>query len=181
MHENLHHVLLLQAEVPLETVQAAAESSQGVVVFNPAPSITVPEAIYPLVDYLTPNEHEAAHLVEFPVRTFEDARNASEILLARGCSNVVITLGSLGAYYQNRSESGHVSAPAVDVVDTVGAGDCFNGAFAFAIAHQTPLLRAVEFAVGCASISVTHLGAQSGLPKYDDLPKEMREILMVGC
>ena len=206
VHENLHHVLLLQAEVPLETVQAAAESSQGVVVFNPAPSITVPEAklyfdmfgeknvvinpaptitvpeaIYPLVDYLTPNEHEAAHLVEFPVRTFEDARNASEILLARGCSNVVITLGSLGAYYQNRSESGHVSAPAVDVVDTVGAGDCFNGAFAFAIAHQTPLLRAVEFAVGCASISVTHLGAQSGLPKYDDLPKEMREILMVGC
>lgn len=169
-HENLHHVLLLQAEIPLETVRAAAEASQGIVVFNPAPSISVPASIYPLVDYLTPNEHEAAHLVDHPVNTIDDARRAAEELLARGCRNVVITVGPQGAYYMNENEAGHVKAPKVNVVDTVGAGDCFNGALAFAIAHNTPLHEAVNFAVGCASISVTYLGAQSGLPYWDALP-----------
>lgn len=176
-HENLHHVLLLQAEIPLETVRAAAEASQGIVVFNPAPSISLPGSLYPLVDYLTPNEHEAAHMVGFPVRTIDDARKAAEELLARGCRNVVITVGPLGAFYMNEQESGHVPAPKVEVVDTVGAGDCFNGALAFALAHRTPLHQAVQFAVGCASISVTHLGAQSGLPYWDELPLGLKENL----
>lgn len=179
-HENLHHVLLLQAEVPLETVRAAAEASQGVVIFNPAPAISLPGALYPLVDYLTPNEHEASHLVDFPVRNVDQARKAADELLARGCKNVVITLGPLGAYYKNGTESGHVKAPMVNVVDTVGAGDCFNGALAFAIAHKTPLHQAVQFAVGCASMSVTHLGAQSGLPYFDELPKSTTDYLLVA-
>ena len=176
-HENLHHVLLLQAEIPLETVKAAAEASQGIVIFNPAPSISIPAGIYPLVDYLTPNEHEAAHLVDHPVNSIADARKAAQELLARGCRNVVITMGSHGAYYANEKDSGHVTAPKVNVIDTVGAGDCFNGALAFAIAHQTPLHDAVKFAVGCASISVTHLGAQSGLPYWDELPASLKQSL----
>lgn len=176
-HETLHHVLLLQAEIPLETVRAAAEASQGVVIFNPAPSISIPGALYTLVDYLTPNEHEASHLVGFPVQTIFDATRAAEELIARGCENVVITMGSNGAYYKNRTESGHVKAPQVEVVDTVGAGDCFNGALAFAIAHQVPLSDAVKFAVGCASISVTRLGAQSGLPFFDELPLSFQSII----
>ena len=177
VHENLHHVLLLQAEIPLETVRAAAEASQGVVIFNPAPSISLPGALYPLVDYLTPNEHEASHLVDFSVRNSHDADKAADELLARGCANVVITLGSLGAFYKNAHESGLVKAPRVDVVDTVGAGDCFNGALAYAIAKQTPLHEAVKFAVGCASLSVTRLGAQSGLPFLDELPNGLRALL----
>jgi ribokinase len=169
-HQNLHHVLLLQAEVPLETVHAAAEASQGIVIFNPAPAISIPSQLYTSVDYLTPNEHEASHLVGFPVRSVYDARRAADEIMTRGCPNVVITLGSLGAYYQNATEAGHIKAPLVDVVDTVGAGDCFNGALAFAIAHQTPMQMAVKFAVTCASMSVSHLGAQSGLPYFDELP-----------
>ena len=176
-HDNLHHVLLLQAEIPLETVRAAAEASQGVVIFNPAPSISLPGSLYPLVDYLTPNEHEAAHMVEFPVRNTRDADRAADELLARGCSNVVITMGSIGAYYKNREEFGLVKAPRVHVIDTVGAGDCFNGALAFAIAHQSPLHDAVQFAVGCASISVGRLGAQSGLPFFDELPLSLKELV----
>lgn len=178
-HESLHHVLLLQAEIPLETVKAAAEASQGIVIFNPAPAISVPGSIYPLVDYLTPNEHEASHLVGYSVRTVADARKAADELLARGCRNVVITLGPMGAYYANEHESGHVSAPKVTVVDTVGAGDCFNGALAFALAHKAPLHDAVSFAVGCASISVTHLGAQSGLPYWDELPLGLKGHLQI--
>ena len=181
VHENLHHVLLLQAEIPLETVRAAAEASQGVVIFNPAPSISLPGALYPLVDYLTPNEHEAAHLVGFPIRNTRDADRAADELLARGCSNVVITMGSIGAYYKNREESGLVKAPRVQVVDTVGAGDCFNGALAFAIANDCPLHEAVQFAVGCASLSVTRLGAQSGLPFLDELPNGLRTLLNSNC
>lgn len=176
-HENLHHVLLLQAEIPLATVRAAAEASQGVVIFNPAPSISLPGSIYPLVDYLTPNEHEAAHLVGFPVRNTTDADRAADELLARGCSNVVITMGSIGAYYKNREEFGLVKAPRVQVVDTVGAGDCFNGALAFAIAHNCSLHSSVQFAVGCASISVGRLGAQSGLPYFDELPLRLKELV----
>lgn len=178
-HENLHHVLLLQAEIPLETVKAAAEASQGLVIFNPAPSISVPGSIFPLVDYLTPNEHEAAHMVGHPVNTESEAQKAAEELLARGCKNVVITMGKYGAYYANENESGHVAAPKVKVVDTVGAGDCFNGALAFAIAHKTKLRSAVEFAVGCASLSVTQLGAQSGLPYWDELPMGIRACLQI--
>ncbi|MEI8282024.1 MAG: PfkB family carbohydrate kinase, partial [Armatimonadota bacterium] len=163
-------VLLLQAEIPLETVRAAAEASQGVVIFNPAPSISVPAEIYPLVDYLTPNEHEAEHLVGFQVRTVVEADQAADELMARGVANVVITMGSMGAYYKNERESGLIRAPKVKVVDTVGAGDCFNGALAFAIASGCLLDDSVRFAVGCASISVTSLGAQSGLPSFDELP-----------
>ena len=176
-HENLHHVLLLQAEIPLETVQAAAEASQGVVIFNPAPSISVPAEIYPHVDYLTPNEHEAEHLVGFQVRTVVDADQAADELMARGVANVVITMGSMGAYYKSEHDSGLIRAPKVNVVDTVGAGDCFNGALAFAIAHGCRLDDSVRFAVGCASISVTSLGAQSGLPVFDELPLGLKGII----
>jgi ribokinase len=177
-HKCLHSVLLLQAEIPLETVRAAAEASQGLVVFNPAPSISLPGSIYPLVDFMTPNEHEAAHLVGFSVRNSVDADRAADELLARGCKNVVITLGPLGAFYKNQNEYGLVKAPRVNVVDTVGAGDCFNGALAFAIAHQTPIHDAVCFAVGCASMSVAHLGAQSGLPYFDELPVSLQELML---
>ena len=173
-HQNLHHVLLLQAEVPLETVLAAAEASQGLVIFNPAPAISIPSQLYTSVDYLTPNEHEASHLVGFQVRSVYDAQRAADEIMTRGCPNVVITLGSLGAYYQNASESGHIKAPRVEVVDTVGAGDCFNGALAFAIAHHSPMQLAVKFAVTCASMSVAHLGAQSGLPYFDELSERTK-------
>lgn len=176
-HENLHHVLLLQAEIPLETVRAAAEASQGIVIFNPAPAISIPEHLYSAVDFLTPNEHEAAHLVGFSVNNISDADRAANLLIAQGCDNVVITMGPLGAFYKNEKESGHVKAPPVEAVDTVGAGDCFNGAIAFAIANHTPLPEAVKFAVGCASISVTRLGAQSGLPYYHELPETLQALI----
>jgi ribokinase len=176
-HESLHHVLLLQAEVPIPTIIASAEASQGLVILNPAPAITIPTSLFSHLDYLTPNEHEAAHLVGFPVTTVKDADRAASELILRGCDNVIITLGSNGAYYKNQSESGHVNAPKVDVVDTVGAGDCFNGALAFAIAHKISLHDAVEFAIGCASISVTRLGAQTGLPFFSELPTTLQQII----
>ena len=176
-HENLHHVLLLQAEVPILTISAAAEASQGLVILNPAPAITLPASLFSQLDYLTPNEHEAAHLVGFPVKTASDSEKAADKLIALGCDNVVITLGSKGAYYKNRFESGHINAPKVDAVDTVGAGDCFNGALAFAIAQKSSFHNAVEFAVGCASISVTRLGAQTGLPYIDELPTSLIRLI----
>ena len=176
-HENLHHVLLLQAEVPISTIVAAAEASQGLVILNPAPAIALPTSLFTHLDYLTPNEHEAAHLVGFPVTTVRDAEKAANELISLGCDNVVITLGSNGAFFKNGSESGHVNAPKVDAVDTVGAGDCFNGALAFAIAQKTSFRNAVQFAVGCASISVTRLGAQTGLPFIDELPATLIELI----
>jgi ribokinase len=176
-HESLHHILLLQGEIPIETSKAAAEASQGLVIFNPAPPLVVPQSMYPLVDYITPNEHEAMALTSIPVGNLQSAYEAGEAFLDRGCRNVIITLGARGAVFLNTETRGFVEAPSVDVVDTVGAGDCFNGAFAVAIAHGASIENATRFAVECASISVTQLGATSGMPYVYELPETVREFL----
>jgi ribokinase len=176
-HECLHDVLLLQGEIPIETSRAAAEISQGIVIFNPAPALAIPPSMFHSVDYLTPNEHEAAALTSLEVRTVTNAFTAAENLLSAGCRNVVITMGAQGAVYMNSEHAGHVKAPKVHVVDTVGAGDTFNGALAFAVAQRADLKSSVEFAVECASVSVTQMGAQTGMPYFAELRDDVKDFL----
>ena len=176
-HESPHEVLLLQGEIPIETNRTCAEISQGQVIFNPAPALHIPPSMYPNIDYLTPNEHEAATLIGEEFFNIQRIFEATSSLLDRGCRNVIITLGSQGAAYANAETRGMVYAPKVKVVDTVGAGDCFNGALAFAIAHNADLESATRFAVECASLSVQQLGAQSGLPYWYELEKTTQAIL----
>jgi ribokinase len=178
-HQNLHDILLLQGEIPIEASCAAAESSQGLVILNPAPPLSIPRSMFPLVDFLTPNEHEAEALTTLTVDSMSSAQDAASSLLETGCRNVVITLGSKGAYYANNETSGFVKAPRVNVVDTVGAGDCFNGSFAFAVSHGVDIENATRFAVACASISVTEMGAQTGMPYWDSLPEEVKGYLQI--
>lgn len=176
-HQQLHHVLLLQGEIPLEASRAAAEASQGLVIFNPAPAIAPPLSMYPLIDVLTPNEVEAEYLVGYPIYDEKTAEKAANELLVRGCRSVVITLGAKGAYFLSEDDQGLIRAPMVPAVDTVGAGDCFNGALAFALAQKLDLRHATRFAVQCASHSVQHVGAQTGMPYFDELDKEVRELI----
>jgi ribokinase len=177
VHGNLHDVLLLQGEIPIETSRAAAEISQGIVIFNPAPPLSIPLGMYEHIDYMTPNEHEIKTLTNIDVYDDSTAYKAGEELLQRGCRNVVITLGSKGAVYMNSREQGFIRAPKVAVVDTVGAGDCFNGSLAFALAQGAPIRQATQFAVSCASLSVMHLGAQTGMPFYSDLEDSIKGYL----
>ncbi len=161
------HALLLQLEIPLETVQRAAEAAKeegARVILNPAPARKLPESLLKLVDVLTPNEVELEMLSGVPVKSDEDIVKATEKLLNLGISAVVVTLGARGALIVSRDGKEEVPAFKVKPVDTTGAGDAFNGALAVALAEGKSLKDAVLFANMVAAIKVTKPGAQEGLP-----------------
>jgi ribokinase len=162
--------LLAQLETPLETVQAAfqaARDSRALTILDPAPARALPGALLGLVDFLTPNQTEAATILGAPdmqIRTFQDAAEAATQLLKLGPTGVVIKLGSLGCFVHTPAFVGPVEAFPVSAVDTTAAGDVFNGAFAVALAEGKPVAEAARFANAAAAISVTRPGAQSSVP-----------------
>jgi len=165
-------VLLLQLEVPLETVAAAAAIARrrGItVLLNPAPARALPRTLLALVDYLTPNETELGQLAGLSVTGLPSAVRAARALLDRGVKGVVVTLGSRGALYVDRETFRRYTAPRVKPVDTTAAGDAFNGALAFALAGGRALPEAIPFANAVAALSVTRRGAQSSMPTLRDV------------
>lgn len=152
-------LLVMQLEIPLETVieaaDAAAASSTGVLL-NAAPIRDLPDALLAALDILVVNEHEAAHL--------EAARPG--VHLRDLVPMVVVTLGAEGAVMYLRGADGvRVAAPSVTAVDTTGAGDTFCGAFAAALAGDADPEAALRFAVVAASLSVESAGAVPSIPK----------------
>lgn len=132
-------VFMTQLELPVAVVEHGLKLAKGLgitTILNPAPARALPESIYSLCDYMTPNESEAAGLTEQSVAGIADAERAADALLARGVRNVVITLGAQGALVRNSVISKHVAAlDAGPVVETTGAGDAFNGGFAVALSE----------------------------------------------
>ncbi|HEV7188520.1 MAG TPA: ribokinase [Blastococcus sp.] len=176
--ESVHRasVLLLQLEVPLETVTAAARATTGTVVLNPAPAQPLPAELLAEVDVLVPNEHELARLAG----TAGGARTPSELAkLARsvGPGAVVVTLGARGALVVPADgEVLHQAPPPVTAVDTTGAGDCFCGALAQALARGEELGTAVRYAVTAAALSTTGAGARGALPDDDAVRALLRQV-----
>ena len=161
-------------EVPIPVMQHGLEVAKrnGVLtILNPAPAAILPDDVYGLSDYFTPNETEAAILAGIPVVTIEDAEEAAKIFLQRGIDTVVITLGEKGAYVRNSVINQHV--PAFDmggkVLETTGAGDAFNGGFAYALAEGMSLIEAVRFGSATAAISVTRLGTAPAMPVNSEI------------
>lgn len=157
-------VVLLQLEVPLETVLAAARVASGTVVLTPAPPQPLPAELTGRVDVLVPNEHELAQLAGAEAR---ERRPAELARLARSVSSraVVVTLGARGALVVRPEGQLLLQAPPpVTAVDTTGAGDCFCGALAHALATDPDLPAAVRFAVTAAALSTTGPGARGALP-----------------
>ncbi len=155
--------LLLQLETPLETVLWAAQTAHAKkvpVVLNPAPAAKLPPELYQCLDWITPNETEAELLTGVKVTNLASAKKAEAALKARGVGNVVITLGSKGCYAAGKIH------PCVKVkaVDTVAAGDTFNGAFVVALAEGRSVEEAVAFAQKASAIAVTRPGAQASVP-----------------
>ena len=172
-------VILLQLETPIPTVEYAIRQGyeRGMrVVLNPAPAQSLDPSVLACLYGITPNETEAELLTGIRVTDEITARQAAQQLHQAGVPNVVITLGSRGAYVS--STAGDTApvvmpTPPVTAVDTTAAGDCFNGALAVALAEGKSLTDAVAFACKAASISVTRLGAQASLPhraEVDALP-----------
>ncbi len=171
-------ILLVQLETPISTVQAAAEmaASRGVkVILNPAPAQHLPDELLKNLAFLTPNESEAELLTGVRVTSIEEAQIAADILLRRGVSNVIITLGAAGALVANNNVVRHVPGFKVDPVDTTAAGDVFNGALAVAIAEDLPVEQAVRFANAAAALSVTRPGAQPSAPHRQEIEAKMAE------
>jgi ribokinase len=166
--------LLLQLEIPLPAVQAAAEmaSYAGVpVILDPAPARELPADLYPLVDIITPNETEASILTGISVSDAETAQKATAELRRRGVAVAIAKLGAKGVFCANADSDFFFPAFDVQAVDTVAAGDAFNGALATAIALGKPLREAVKWGAAAGALSAMQPGAQPSLPDRETLDK----------
>jgi ribokinase len=179
--QNLSGVraLLLQLEVPLDATLLAAQSAreQGVsVILDPAPARPLPDELYQLANIITPNEIEAAQLVGFAVTDQADAFKAAERLLARGVETAIIKMGALGvAYARQNGEQGFVPAFKVTAVDTVAAGDAFNGGLAAALLQGIALPQAIVWGAAAGALCATKAGAQPSMPTRAEFDQFLRE------
>ncbi|CAL1519521.1 ribokinase [Chitinophaga sp. MM2321] len=165
-------IILVQLEIPMETVQKVLELAtlhKKKVILNPAPAQKLSTQILNGLYLITPNSTEASMLTGLLINNVTDCEKAAAILRTRGVQQVVITLGSKGAYVSSDTFTGMVAAPEVTAVDSTGAGDTFNGAIAVALSQQQSLHDAVVFACKAAAISVTKAGAQSSIPYLHEI------------
>jgi len=163
-------IVLLQLEIPIETVEAAAARAHEMgrtVILDPAPARELPASIYGNVDYITPNETEIEILTGIKVETADGAGRAGQALRSRGVGTAVIKAGSHGAFVVTAKGVEQVEGFSVDVVDTTAAGDAFNGGLAVALARDYELVRAVRFANAVGALSTTAGGAQTAMPASD--------------
>jgi len=159
--------VLTQFETTVEAVFATKELAVKYgkpFILNPAPYIDVPKELFFGVDFVTPNETEAEAFTGVAVNTDEDCKKAAQAFFDLGVKNVVITLGSRGAYYTDGNVEIRVPCLKVKAVETTGAGDAFNGGLATAIAEKMPMEQALQFATCTAAIAVTRLGSSPSMP-----------------
>lgn len=160
-------IVLIQQEIPEETVVRVSSlcAEYGTpLLLNPAPARTVPQEVIDNAAYITPNEHEAEIL-------FQGMSPAEA--LRKYPNKLFITEGSKGVRYFDGAEEIIVPAYKVEAVDTTGAGDTFNAAFAVALAEGKPLQESIRFANRAASLSVTKFGAQGGMPTRDEVEESL--------
>lgn len=164
---SANDMVLLQLEIPIPTVEFAIKKSYengAKVILNPAPAQKLDEAVFQYLDIITPNETEAELLTGIKVTNLESAKQAALKFHERGVKNVIITLGSKGAYLHNSTTNRLIAAPAVQAVDTTAAGDVFNGALTVSLSEGNDLEQSIDFACKAAAISVTRMGAQASAP-----------------
>ncbi|MHA6196251.1 ribokinase [Pseudomonas wadenswilerensis] len=166
-------VIVCQMEIPQQTVAhtlARGRALGKTVVLNPAPaSGPLPLEWLANIDYLIPNESEAAALTGLPVTDLPSAEAAGLHLRGLGVGRVIVTLGAEGALRVGAEGSEHFAAPEVQAVDTTAAGDTFVGGFAAALARGCGEREAILFGQRAAAISVTRAGAQPSIPQMDEL------------
>lgn len=160
--------LLMQLESPLDSVLKAAEIAKQEnvqVILNPAPAQALPDELLSLVDIITPNETETEYLTGIKVIDDESAQQAADVLHHKGIKTVLITLGSRGVWVSEKNSKGCiVPAFKVKAVDTIAAGDTFNGALITALLEGQSMMPAIKFAHAAAAIAVTRAGAQPSVP-----------------
>lgn len=159
--------LLMQLESPLDSVLAAAtlaRQHQTRVILNPAPATKLSDDLLALIDIITPNETEAEILTGIAVNNDADAARAAAALHEKGIATVLITLGRRGVWLSENGKGQRIAGFEVNAVDTIAAGDTFNGAFITARLEGKAMHDAVRFAHAAAAIAVTRSGAQPSVP-----------------
>lgn len=154
-------VCLVQLEIPIEAVAAAARTCQGILVLNAAPARDLPPDLMERIDVLVVNRSELSH--------FTGSDEPSSLERIEGPRDVVVTIGNEGAVFSDDSGIHLCPAPHVDVVDTTGAGDAFCGALAASLARGHSLAEAVPRAVASGSLATTRAGAQASMPSSDEV------------
>ncbi|MDD3347441.1 ribokinase [Oscillibacter sp.] len=165
-------LLLVQLEVNFDAlfrVIKIAHEAGVPIVLNPAPAKELPDEILRMIDVVTPNETEAQLLTGVEVKTEADARRAAEVFLSKGVKQVVITLGSMGAFAMDRERSELLPRLEVEAVDTTGAGDAFNGGFVTALSEGADLFTALRWGNVTGALSVTRLGTAPAMPRRAEI------------
>ena len=163
-------VFVTQLEQPMDAAVRGLEIARAAgvtTILNPAPAAALPEGMLGLCDYVTPNETECEALTGIAVATAADAERACAVLRDHGVGTPIVTMGEQGAYLP-----GHGLVPAVSagtVVETTGAGDAFNGAFAAALSAGKSPLEAVRYGCATAGISVTRAGTAPSMPSRTEV------------
>lgn len=166
-------VVICQLEIPDATVGHALKRARELgktVILNPAPvSRPLPADWFAAIDYLIPNESEAAALSGLAVDSLQSAETAATQLIAMGAGKVIVTLGAQGSLFANGKGFEHFPAPTVKALDTTAAGDTFVGGFAAALANGKSEAEAIRHGQIAAALSVTRAGAQPSIPTMSEV------------
>jgi ribokinase len=139
------------------------------VILDPAPALPLPDELYALADIITPNEHEATTLTGIAVHDDQGAIAAARALIARGARRVAIKLGARGALTADTEGEQFWSSFTVTPVDTVAAGDAFNGGLAVALSEGRSFDEAIRWGLAAGALSVTRHGAQPSMPERNEV------------
>lgn len=171
--------LVAQLEVPIETIEFAAElanKSNVPFILDPAPAQKLSAELLNMVDVLTPNETEAQILTGIEVKDQGSAEAAAQKLLECGVKNVILTMGASGYLSVGKEGTEFVTARKVTAADSTAAGDAFTGSLAVGMAQGQTLSEAALFANDVAAISVTRMGAQPSMPTIEEIDKFIHEM-----
>ncbi|MGB4440209.1 MAG: ribokinase [Sedimentibacter sp.] len=160
-------IVLLQLEIPLDAVEYTAElcrKNNVKVLLNPAPAVELPKSLIENASYITPNEHELNIIL--------GKQNNTDEIMKRYPNKLIVTMGSKGVKYYDGNEVKLIPSYEVEVVDTTGAGDTFCGALGAALVRGDVLEDAIKFANKAAALSITKLGAQSGMSTLEEINKK---------
>lgn len=160
-------VILMQLEIPMETVEYVAKIAfqKGIkVILNPAPAAFLSNELLKCLYAIVPNKTEAEMLSGVKVFDWDSARQAADIISAKGVNNVIITLGSKGSLIKEGNSYYEVPVEKIHAIDTTAAGDTFCGTLCVGLAEDLSMLDVVKMANKASGISVTREGAQSSIP-----------------
>lgn len=165
-------ILLLQLEVNLSAIEkviAMAKQKNMTIVLNTAPVQKISDALLSQIDIITPNEVEAGILTDTIIKDEKDAKRAADIFKQKGVKNVIITMGSQGAFMSTETTEKMIASIKVNAIDTTGAGDAFNGGFVTALAEGKSIEEAVKFANCVGALSVQKLGTTPSMPTRSEI------------